>query len=260
MMKIQKKLSALLVTLLLCFVMTAGVSAHEVPDMSRTGSVTAVMKYNGGAVGGGTLTLYKAGDVSEDDGNYSFTLTKDFAGSGLSLEDISASSLPGALADYAASARLSGNVAAIGADGKVTVSGLAPGLYLVVQGQAAEGYEAVAPFLVSIPMNENGTYIYDVNVEPKLGALTRTPTASTEMPASAGDKKETKETASSDPSSSTESSSGSSGTSGSSGEKKTLPQTGQLNWPVPVCAMLGLCLILMGMALRSDRHRSCYEA
>lgn len=39
----------------------------------------------------------------------------------------------------------------------------------------------------------------------------------------------------------------------------TLPQTGQLNWPVPVMAALGLCLLLLGMALRSGRKGTPYE-
>lgn len=250
-MKIQKRLSALVMALLLCVVMTAGVCAHEVPDMSRTGSVTASMKYNGGAVGGGTLTFYRAGDISENDGNYTFTLTESFAGSGLSLNNISDTSLAANLAQYAAANNLTGTTAAIGEDGTVSVNGLALGLYLVVQQEPADGYEAVAPFLVSIPMNENGTYIYDVNVEPKLGALTRTPAQSTTAVSPGESSPSTEE----EPASSTTTKDSSSNTA-----KSTLPQTGQLNWPVPVLAILGMSLILMGGALRSGRQRRLHEA
>lgn len=37
-----------------------------------------------------------------------------------------------------------------------------------------------------------------------------------------------------------------------------LPQTGQLNWPVPVLTVLGLCLILAGWELRVGKQS--YEA
>ena len=40
--------------------------------------------------------------------------------------------------------------------------------YLLVQQQAANGFEKMDPFLVSLPMVEDGTYIYQVDASPKL--------------------------------------------------------------------------------------------
>lgn len=40
----------------------------------------------------------------------------------------------------------------------------------------------------------------------------------------------------------------------------TLPQTGQLNWPVPVLTVAGLLLILVGWYLRSGRQEKAYGA
>lgn len=256
-MRIQKRLSALLAAMFLCCAMAMSVCAHEIPDMSRYGSVTAAMKYNGEAVGGGTLTLYRVGDVSENDGNYSFTLTDSFAGSDLSLDNISDAALAADLAKYASANNLAGTTADIGQDGAVTISGLNLGLYLVVQQKASDGYEAIAPFLVSVPMNENGTYLYDVNVEPKMGVLTKTPAAATEEPSTSVPGKESKASESTETTSSTPAK-GSSGSSSTS--KSTLPQTGQLNWPVPVLAVLGMGLILMGRTLRSGGQRRLHEA
>ena len=256
-MRIAKRMSALVSVLLLAAMLSAAVCAQEVPDRTRTGSISAVMAYDGQAVGGGSLTLYRVGDISEDDGNYSFTLTEDLAASGVSLEDITDAALAQQLADYITANGVEAAVsAAIGTDGTVAIDGLSLGLYLVVQPEAADGYEAIAPFLVSIPMYENGAYVYDVNVEPKMGSLTQaaagTTASTTETTAST---EETTSSTTTEASSSTSSESTSSSTSSS-----TLPQTGQLNWPVPVLAALGLGLILAGGALRSDGRRRAHAA
>lgn len=73
----------------------------------------------------------------------------------------------------------------IGSDGTAAADGLALGLYLVMQDQPAEGYEPIAPFLVSVPMWDEtaGAYLYTVDAAPKLGGLTKTPPAATAAPA-----------------------------------------------------------------------------
>lgn len=215
-MQLQKRFSMLL--LAVCLILAVGTTAyaHEVPDMTKAGSVSVTMADNGQAVPGGTLTLYRVGEISEDDGNYSFVLAEHFRASGAALEDVSSSALAESLAEYAAANGLTGTAAEIGGDGTATVADLPLGLYLVVQTEAAEGYEAVEPFLVSVPMYEDGTYLYDVDATPKMSLLQEKepePTASVPV-------------------------------------GPTLPQTGQLNWPVPVLAVLGLCLFALGWALR----------
>ena len=67
-MRIHKRLAALALSFVLCCSWTSTANAHDVPDMTKTGSISAHMIYDGEAVGGGTLTLYKAGDVAEDNG------------------------------------------------------------------------------------------------------------------------------------------------------------------------------------------------
>lgn len=98
------------------------------------------------------------------------------------------------------------------------------GLYLVVQTQAAEGYEPVDPFLISLPMQEEGVYVYEVNATPKMSELVEAAEETAE--------ETTAQTAQTP-------------TSGA-----TLPQTGQLNWPIPVLVALGLGLFSLGWVLR----------
>lgn len=243
-MRIRKQLAVLLLVLL-CGVFVSAAYAQEVPDTSRTGSISAVMSYGGAAVGGGTLTLYRVGDVSEDDGNYSFVLTDAFAASGLSLSAVSDAGLAQSLAEYAQANGIEGTAVQIGEDGTVSADGLPLGLYLVAQQEqdAAEGYEAISPFLVSVPMYENGAYSYSVNAEPKMSAMV--PTAGPE---------ETEE----DPGEEETTPSTSAGTTTTT--SSTLPQTGQLNWPVPVLAVAGLGLLLLGWELRLKGQRKSHVA
>ena len=250
-MKIYKRLSALAAALLLCCASAGNVYAHEVPDLSKTGSISAAMVYDGEPVSGGSLTLYRVGDVAEDDGNYGFALAEDFAGSELSLENIEDPGLASSLAAHVEKEKISGNTVSVEADGTVTASGLELGLYLVVQNSAAEGFEAISPFLVSVPMYENGAYQYQVNVEPKMSALTPaepTPGSSVTPEPSQSPASPTKTPAPTKAPT----------TSASSGN--ILPQTGQLNWPVPVLTIAGLCLLFVGWGLRFGGQRKVYGA
>ena len=168
-MKLKKRLPVLLMlAALMIFNINLVVSAHDVPDMDTQGSISVSVQYDGKAVPGGTLTLYRAGDITQDDGNYDFTLNKDFAGSRVSLEDIQSDQTAKALASYAEAQDISGETRTISEDGKVVFQDLELGLYLLVQHEAADGFVEMAPFLIGIPMVEDGTYIYDVDASPKL--------------------------------------------------------------------------------------------
>lgn len=225
-MPIRKRLFALLAAAVMICAMGADALAHDVPDTSRKGSIQISMHMGETAVGGGTLALYRIGDVWENDGNYDFVLTGAFADSGVSLADIQSSGTAKELADYAADHGLAGVTGEIGSDGQVSFDGLELGLYLLVQEEAALGYNKAEPFLVSVPMMEDGSYIYSVDASPKV-ELTKVSEPEKPKP-----------------------------------EKPTgskLPQTGQLNWPVFVLAVSGVLLFSMGWMLRFGKRRDGYE-
>jgi len=220
-MKMLKCLSAILLAVLLCGApMTA--RAHEVPDTTKEGSITVTMRYAGNPVAGGSLTLYRVGEVQENNGDYRFVLTGDFVDSRVQLTDITSPALASQLAQFAASKNLVGQTENIDDKGTVTFTKLELGLYLLVENTAATGYNKAAPFLVSVPMNDKGVYVYDVNATPKVD-LEKKP--------------ETPETP----------------------NAPKLPQTGQLNWPVPVMVVAGLCLFSAGWVLRFGRKNDGYE-
>lgn len=218
--------------LIFALVMGRQVFAQEELDLTRKGTISITMRCGQNAVAGGTLTIYRVGEVSGTAGSYAFELTGKFENCGISIADIQSSELAGKLADYVAENGVVGLTRELDEQGMLTFTNLKPGLYLLIQNRAASGYEKVSPFLVTVPMSENGTYIYDVDASPKTEAKQA---------------EEETETPSTKPSQIT------TGT-GSGG---SLPQTGQLNWPIPLLAVSGLFFFLTGWILRFGQKKKC---
>lgn len=218
-----KKAGSILLSIFFLCISSCVVFAHDIPDLEASGTITVHLKSDGQALNSGTLTFYRVGEVFEDNGNYSFKLTAPFADCDTPLEDIHSPETAEILANYAKQQNYTGTTVAIQ---NGTVRFAVPqgqlGLYLVVQQQEADGWQTLSPFLISVPNLENGKYIYQVDATPKVGELLPKPTPPTEITPV-------------DP---------------------TLPQTGQLNWPIPVLVVLGLSLFAAGWMLRfrGKRH------
>jgi LPXTG-motif cell wall-anchored protein len=200
-------------SILLCLSLIA--HAHDAPQERDDCSINVTVRYNSENVDGGTLTAIKVGYVDQDDGNYFFSQ----AFTGLKLEDIAS---PGAAAvqeefytnnkdnySFYTQTRTVTN-------GKATFSGLSTGLYLIVQEQLANGFSRMNAFLVAVPYLENGEYQYHVTAMIK-SELDRELEPTEPSPTEPEDPK--------------------------------LPQTGQLNWPIPIMAAAGLAFFVFGWIL-----------
>lgn len=235
MQKKKRLLSICFVFALLCALCLSAHAAVDVPDESKTGTIRVTMLYNNQPVSGGTLSVYRVGDIHEDDGNYTFVLAEPFAASNVTwTEDtLGEPEVAKALAEYAAKNSIAADkTGTIGSDGKVTIDGLALGLYLVKQEQPAAGYQCAEPFLVTVPYLEKETYLYDVDATPKVEPLKVAPT---------------------DPPSSDTQTTVVEAQPSTVPQTGTLPQTGQLNWPIPVLVVLGLIFFSFGWFLRFGR-------
>ena len=227
----QKKIVSLMLILALFAALALQVSAVEVPDFDRKGSIAVAMNHDGWPVPGGSLTLYRAADVVENDGDYSYAYTADFAGCTIPVTELDSARLPQELARIAAAKRLPGTTQQMSWQGKVKFSDLQIGLYLLVQQEAAPGFAKINPFLVSVPQNDGGSYVYDVDTAPK-NVPEPEPTKPTESKPT-------------DPTKPT-------------GGK--LPQTGQNNWPVPVMASAGMLMIAAGLCVINSGKKKHDEA
>lgn len=226
-MKCCKNRISLLIALLLCCMWpVAAFAAHEVPDLTRQGSLRVSVRdtESGKAVSGGELTLYEVAYVQEDDGDYTFIYTDGFAPSGLSLADLTGGALAGDLAAFAKEKALPGITLSVDEEGNAVFPALDLGLYLLVQTQAAENYTTLNPFLVTIPLHEEGMegYVYDVDASPKTGTVTYVPPTPPPTPPTP--------------------------------PSEDLPQTGQLWWPVPVLTLCGMTCIIGGLIRRKHQN------
>lgn len=276
-MLMRKYMSGLIVAVLLLCSMRLMAYADFMPDLTRTGSITITMQYGDETVPGGELTLYQAGILREEEGSGRLVMTEEFSGCGEELNQFDvaqnqsdAAQLASLLAGYASSNQLAGVVKNVSNDGAVVFERLEPGLYLIMQEKAASGYSCINPFLVMVPMVENGEYIYEVTAEPKM-ELMEDPSAGDDPSGGSssggsssggrssggggGSGNSTSES-SSDQTELTEEDSGEGDGSDSSDPhlereegKGKLPQTGQWNWPVPVLAVLGLIIFSAGWVI-----------
>lgn len=226
-MKYIKQIFSLFLVLCLLCMASAKAYAHETPDESRKGAVTVEMEYDGKAVADGTLTAYRVGQIEEYDGNYAFVKTDSMAGFNGSFEDITSAGLAESIAAFVKENQISAYGTAKNQGGKVVFTNLELGLYLIVQTEASEGYEPLNSFLVAVPMNEDGHYVYEIKAEGKFQLHQESKPVTPAKP--------------------------------SKPSEPFLPQTGQLNWPIPVLVVSGLCLFLAGWVLRFGRKKNGYE-
>ena len=229
----RNRIAVFLTALAATLFLTVPISAQELPDPQRNGSLTLWMAFDGQPLSGGNLTLYRVGAVSVTDGNAGFAPVPELA-DGPALADLNDPGLARELAALAQSRNLSGIQEEI-LMGWVTFAPLEPGLYVVTQkqSQATEGFDAIQPFLISLPRWENGSYVYDLTAAPKV------PLVPEETPPPPPPSEPTTPPPDDPP---------------------DIPQTGQLNWPVPVLAVSGMTLFVLGWALYFDSGRKHHEA
>lgn len=216
----RKKISLVLLVFVLLVNLIAAVSAAEIPNPDKMGSITFTMVWNEEKLNSGSLTIYRVVDIREEDGNFSFGLVAQLEDSYLSLKDLDDPELAQNLCALARERGLTAITAPI-ENGKAVFENLLPGLYVVTQTreEASDGFLPILPFLISLPQMVHNQYVYDLTALPKV-TLEPAPTEP------------------SDPTDPTQP------------PPPDLPQTGQLNWPVPILAVSGFALFLLGWYLR----------
>ena len=221
------RILAVLLALAMVFAFAVNVSASdmpvEMPDLSLKGSLEFTMDVDGVPLDTGSLNLYYVANIIQvEEDRYDFQLVRELADAGAKLDTNDL--YDGVQAEKlleSSKAVLPDYLTASIVDGKASFADLNAGLYLVWQNEedASEGYAAIHPFLISVPRWQNGAYAMHVDADPKVPFETEPPTPPPPPP------------------------------------PPHLPQTGQLNWPVPVMAISGVILLITGWALCLRRKR-----
>lgn len=226
-MALSKKVGAILAAitiaaaLIVTFALPAFADSHPTLDLTKKGSITMTHKATdtGEPIEGSTMVAYKVADAVYEDGNAVFEPVEGLdsdniknAMNALTEEDKGAFELAAKLEKTLGYADVDGTAMVTDSDGIAKWTDLSVGLYLIVNEDPAEGYEAIPSFVISVPRMIDGEYVYDVNTIPK------------PAPAKESDDEEEEEEE----------------------KDEKLPQTGQLWWPVPVLAGVGLLLIGVG--------------
>lgn len=232
--KLCKSISLLFIAMLMASSCVMGVFAA-----SDRGSISITMrKENGDPLPGGELTIYYVAIPAQRGADWYYDPVNGFK----EIKDLDLTVLTDetaqTLSDYTKthSNKVKSKKANIGTTGdykgKVffntdltdNKTGLRQGLYLVVQTKAANGYQKINPFLVTIPFDGK----LNVDATPKSAPAEPTPP-------------------------------GGGGSNGGGDKKPPLIQTGQLNWPVPVLAGSGILLFMLGWILVFSK-RERYDA
>lgn len=190
-------------------------------DLTKKGSITLTLKdSDGNAMTGGFLDCIQVAEIADIGGETTYLLTNGFQDTNIFLEYFldgkqSAASLAEELNDAvpAGAYKIANRP---DKTGTVTFSNRELGLYLIRQRAKSGYYESITPFVVTVPMNSDSGWVYDVTASPKVGTVTPKDTAYKSV--------------------------------------RRLPQTGQINWPVPVLAVSGIALFSLGWAMTKDKH------
>lgn len=162
--KISKWISLLLLLTLLIFPTPVGAEESD----AKTGSLTITVHDGSQPVGGGTLTVYPVGTIDWSE-NPSFVLTENLSSTNIPLTNPESRQVVSALEEAVKERGVQGITLSVPESGTATFTNMPEGLYLVVQSQAADGYNAMASFLISIPQwdEDSQSYNYNVSAYPK---------------------------------------------------------------------------------------------
>ena len=168
-MKQLKRITLLLMTFILIGTMSLTAFAAE---GNQKGSLTVTIKRNEQILAGGSIKLSQIASFTQDNGEGSYVYTEEFAASGVPLSNVQAENLTPEKAvvwsTYADQQNVPGTEIEVGEDGTASASELEPGLYLIQQGTAAQGY-VMSGTVVPLPLQEDdGSMNYIVEAVPKV--------------------------------------------------------------------------------------------
>ena len=160
------KLLALLVATWLIITCVIPISAEEF-DYGKTGSITVTLteQTEKTPIAGARLSVYYIASVGINTaGNLNYILTEEFSGLGIALED---PEITDKLDAYLCENAVPAIQLCTDENGIAVCENQPLGLYFIRQTNTVEGFAPCTPFLVTVPMKNEDGYVYAVNAAPK---------------------------------------------------------------------------------------------
>ena len=226
----KNRILSFLMALVFVVILAVNASATtDMPDLSGKGSLTLTMNYNGQPLNSGKVNILALGEVQAiSKSQYDFKLFASLGKETLTQEELYDADVAKSLLSNAKKLYGENIVTEAIGGGKVEFKDLSAGLYVVWQEEsdACDGLSAFQPFLISVPRWQDDAFVMDVVATPKVPLQDAPPPPETTPPPP---------------------------------PPPELPNTGQLNWPIPVMAVSGLMLMIVGLILCVNRKRNNYE-
>ena len=162
----SRKITTFCVTIVLFLTCFYTVFAEEF-DPSKIGSISVTLieqKQNEPIVGAELSVYYIATALLDTDGNLIYDYTEDFKQLDTEIDD---TSLAEKLDTFVSQHSVPSTKMTTNSEGTALCNELPLGLYFVKQTGAVEGFAPCTPFLVTVPNEKNGEYVYEVNASPK---------------------------------------------------------------------------------------------
>lgn len=163
----RNKLLSLCMVMLLLAVLPLTAFAHEF-DPGEKGSISvSLVSRNGNAtMVGAELSIFHIASVEcSNDGNLLYNFTDEFENSGFQLDDVD---LVDQLDSYVTEHSIDCRKIVTDSRGYAVCENLPLGLYFVKQTGAVEGYANCTSFLVAVPVETDDGYAYNVDASPKV--------------------------------------------------------------------------------------------
>ena len=226
----KNRILSFLMALVFVVILAVNASATtDMPDLSGKGSLTLTMNYNGQPLNSGKVNILALGEVQAiSKSQYDFKLFASLGKETLTQEELYDADVAKSLLSNAKNFYGKNIISESISGGKVEFKDLSAGLYVVWQEEsdACDGLSAFQPFLISVPRWQDDAFVMDVVAAPKVPLQDAPPPPETTPPPP---------------------------------PPPELPNTGQLNWPIPVMAVSGVMLMIVGLILCVNRKRNNYE-
>lgn len=222
----KKRIFALLAILFLLSALPMRAYAQSTIDLTKKGSITVKVIDDGTPLTNLKLTCIRVGALELVDGEYEYVrVYDDKILTGEIYSQTLAKELLTFVQDNSSNYKFTQLEERVSKTGYAKFNNCIPGLYLIYQEDSyslnGKKYDKISAFLVTVPYN--GKYDVDASSKPALDLFPPDPPPTTKP-------------------------------------SERLPQTGQLNWPVPMLASSGMLLFALGWLLRRDEGKDGYEA